>query len=139
VTVHGSRTPAFAANGKWRFLFAGIALFVTVSSLDPQRNLGQQSKALSPPPRAGNIDTYIHQGWDSLSRSMAECKTLVDPKVTTPPVLYLPFGAPAPPELLGLRGQCKIQIDHLPHRISQLGDVKESEIPQPGLLYLPNR
>jgi alpha,alpha-trehalase len=139
VTVHGSRTPAFAANGKWRFLFAGIALFVTVSSLDPQRNLGQQSKALSPPPSAGNIDTYIHQGWDSLSRSMAECKTLVDPKVTTPPVLYLPFGAPAPPELLGLRGQCKIQIDHLPHRISQLGDVKESEIPQPGLLYLPNR
>ena len=85
------------------------------------------------------IDAYIHQGWDSLSRSMAECKSLVDPKVTTPPLLYLPFGAPTPPELLRLRSQCKIQIAHLPHRIVHLGDVKESEIPQPGLLYLPNR
>ena len=95
VTVHGSRTPAFAANGKWRVLFAGIAVLVTVSPL-----AAQQNQALSPPPSTGNIDTYIRQGWDSLSRSMAECKTLVDPKVTTPPVLYLPFGAPAPPELL---------------------------------------
>ncbi len=85
------------------------------------------------------IDTYIHQGWDSLSRSMAECKTLVDPKVTAPPLLYLPYGAPTPPELLRLRTQCNIQIAHLPHRIQHLGDVKESEIPHPGLLYLPKR
>ena len=86
-----------------------------------------------------SIDTYIRQGWDTLSRSMAECKSLVDPKVTAPPVLYLPFGAATPPELLRLRSQCKIQIAHLPHRIAQLGDVKGSEIPTPGLLYLPNR
>ncbi|MGB8535648.1 MAG: trehalase family glycosidase [Acidobacteriaceae bacterium] len=70
---------------------------------------------------------------------MSECQSLIDPKVTTPPLLYLPFGAPTPPELLRLRTQCKIQIAHLPHRIQHLGDVKESEIPQPGLLYLPNR
>jgi len=70
---------------------------------------------------------------------MAECKSLIDPKVTTAPVLYLPLGAPTPPELLRLRSQCKIQIVHLPHRIEHLGDVKEEEIPQPGLLYLPNR
>src|SRR5271156_739798 len=100
---------------------------------------GQQIWAQALPSPSLTIDAYIHRGWDSLSRSMAECKTLVDPKVTTPPVLYLPFGGPAPPQLLGLRGQCKIQIDHLPHRITHLGDVKESEIPQPGLLYLPNR
>jgi alpha,alpha-trehalase len=86
-----------------------------------------------------NIDTYIHQSWDSLSRSMSECQSLVDPKVTTPPLLYLPFGAPTPPQLLRLRSQCKIEIAHLPHRIVHLGDVKESEIPRPGLLYLPNR
>ena len=86
-----------------------------------------------------SIDSYIHQGWDTLSRSMAECKSLVDPKVTAPPVLYLPFGAATPPELLRLRSQCKIQIEHLPHRIEKLGDVKESEIATPGLLYLPNR
>jgi alpha,alpha-trehalase len=86
-----------------------------------------------------SIDTYIHNSWDSLSRSMTECKSLVDPKVTAPPLLYLPLGAPTPPELLRLRSQCNIQIAHLPHRIMRLGDVKESEIRQPGLLYLPNR
>jgi alpha,alpha-trehalase len=85
------------------------------------------------------IDAYIHQGWDSLSRSMSECQSLVDPKVTAPPLLYLPFGAPTPPQLLRLRSQCKIEIAHLPHRITHLGDVKGPEIPRPGLLYLPNR
>jgi alpha,alpha-trehalase len=89
--------------------------------------------------RTETIDTYIHNGWDTLSRSMAECKTLVDPKVNAPPLLYLPLGAPTPPELLRLRSQCNIQIAHLPHRIVHIGDVKESEIPHPGLLYLPNR
>src|ERR1700678_2104324 len=101
--------------------------------------VGQQIWAQALPSSSLTIDAYIHQGWDSLSRSMSECKTLVDPKVTTPPVLYLRFGAPTPPELLRLRSQCKIQIAHLPQRIEHLGDVKESEIPQPGLLSLPNR
>jgi alpha,alpha-trehalase len=100
---------------------------------------GQQIWAQAQPQPAPTIDAYIHQGWDSLSRSMSECQSLVDPKVTAPPLLYLPFGAPTPPQLVRLRSQCKVQIAHLPHRIARLGDVKESEIPRPGLLYLPNR
>ncbi len=104
-----------------------------------QLGRSQSAPAGNAPAVTAAIDDYIHQGWDSLSRSMAECKTLVDPKVTTPPVLYLPFGASTPHALLRLRSQCRIQIAHLPHRIVHLGDVKESEIPRPGLLYLPNR
>jgi alpha,alpha-trehalase len=100
---------------------------------------GQQIWAQAQPQPEPTIDAYIHKGWDSLSRSMSECQSLVDPKVTAPPLLYLPFGAPTPPQLLRLRSQCKVQIAHLPHRIVHLGDVKESEIPRPGLLYLPNR
>jgi alpha,alpha-trehalase len=100
---------------------------------------GQQIWAQAQPQPAPTIDAYIHKGWDSLSRSMSECQSLVDPKVTAPPLLYLPYGAPTPPQLLRLRSQCKVQIAHLPHRIVHLGDVKESEIPRPGLLYLPNR
>ena len=99
----------------------------------------QQIWAQAAPPPAPTIDAYIHHGWDSLSRSMSECQSLIDPKVTAPPLLYLPYGAPTPPELVRLSSQCKIQIDHLPHRIVHLGDVKESEILKPGLLYLPNR
>jgi alpha,alpha-trehalase len=100
------------------------------------------SAQLTPPmgtPGSESLDRYIHQSWDSLSRSMAECKSLIDPKVTTPPVLYLPMGAATPPELLRLHSQCRIEIEHLPRRIMQVGDVKESEIPRPGLLYLPHR
>jgi alpha,alpha-trehalase len=100
---------------------------------------GRQIWAQAEPAPEPTIDAYIHHGWDSLSRSMSECQSLIDPKVTTPPLLYLPFGAPTPPELLRLRTQCKIEIAHLPHRIQHLGDVKESEIPRPGLLYLPHR
>jgi alpha,alpha-trehalase len=100
---------------------------------------GQRMWGQTAPVPAPTIDAYIHNGWDSLSRSMSECQSLVDPKVTTPPLLYLPFGAPIPPELLRLRSQCNIQIAHLPHRIEHLGDVTEAEIPRAGLLYLPNR
>ena len=100
----------------------------------------QALPALAPTPApAATIDAYIHNGWDSLSRSMSECQSLVDPKVTTPPLLYLPYGAPTPPELKRLSLHCKIEIAHLPHRIRHLGDVTTSEIPRPGLLYLPKR
>jgi alpha,alpha-trehalase len=98
----------------------------------------QQVWAQAAPAPAATIDAYIHKGWDSLSRSMSECQSLIDPKVTTPPLLYLPFGAPMPPELTRLSSQCKIDVEHLPRRIVHLGDVKQSEL-KPGLLYLPKR
>jgi alpha,alpha-trehalase len=100
---------------------------------------GQWIWAQAQPAPAPTIDAYIHQGWDSLSRSMSECQSLVDPKVTTPPLLYLPYGAPTPLQLQRLSSHCKVEIAHLPHRIKHLGDVKGSEISRPGLLYLPNR
>jgi alpha,alpha-trehalase len=100
---------------------------------------GQWIWAQAQPAPAPTIDAYIHRGWDSLSRSMSECQSLVDPKVTTPPLLYLPYGAPTPLQLQRLSSHCKVEIAHLPHRIKHLGDVKGSEISRPGLLYLPNR
>ena len=33
---------------------------------------------------------YIHASWDSLTRAMTDCHSLVDPKVAEPPVLYFP-------------------------------------------------
>ena len=33
---------------------------------------------------------YMHQAWDTLSRSMVDCKSVRDVKVTTAPILYLP-------------------------------------------------
>jgi alpha,alpha-trehalase len=100
---------------------------------------GQRIWAQTEPPPAPTIDAYIHQGWDSLSRSMSECQSLIDPKVTAPPLLYLPYGVPTPPQLQRLSSHCKVEIAHLPHRIKKLGDVKVEQISRPGLLYLPNR
>jgi alpha,alpha-trehalase len=35
--------------------------------------------------------------------------------------------------------ECQVDVRHLPHMINHLGDVRPSELPVPGLLYLPNR
>jgi alpha,alpha-trehalase len=83
------------------------------------------------------ILTYIHNGWSSLSRSMADCKSLIDPKVTTPPILYLPAGMATPPALAAAHRQCNVTVQHLPRKITHMGDVRVAEIPAEGLLYLP--
>ena len=69
---------------------------------------------------------------------MSECKSVVDTKVTTAPILYLPAGMETPAAVAAMHAQCGVQIAHLPKVIAQMGDVKPSDIPKEGLLYLPN-
>jgi hypothetical protein len=38
------------------------------------------------------ILSYISTGWDTLTRSMTDCNTVVDPKLVEASVLYLPAG-----------------------------------------------
>jgi alpha,alpha-trehalase len=97
-------------------------------------------------PQSSNLDasanekilTYIDHGWDTLSRSMTDCKSLADPKVTTTPILYLPAGMPIPAKIATVQQRCKIEVRNLPRKINHMGDVRVSEIPDEGLLYLPN-
>ena len=103
----------------------GLAIFIAAAN-------AQQA---APQP----IETYIHHSWDGLSRSMSECKSVVDTKVTTAPILYLPAGMETPPAVLAMQKECAVQVAHLPRRITKMGDVKVAEIPKEGLLYLPNR
>ena len=70
---------------------------------------------------------------------MSECKSVVDPKVKTAPILYLPWKMPTPPAVVAMQKECSVEIEHLPRAIIRMGDVKVSEIPKEGLLYLPNR
>jgi alpha,alpha-trehalase len=81
---------------------------------------------------------YINYSWATLSRSMIDCKSLVDAKVTTAPVLYLPAGA-TPAAVSALKQQCNVTVRQLPHKIEHIGDVATADIPVEGLLYLPNR
>jgi alpha,alpha-trehalase len=82
---------------------------------------------------------YIDGAWDSLSRSVTDCKSLVDPKVTTAPVLYLPEGMATPAAVADVQKQCNVEVHNLPRKITHMGDVRVSDIPHEGLLYLPNR
>jgi alpha,alpha-trehalase len=85
---------------------------------------------------------YIHAAWDSLTRSMIDCDSLVDTKTTAQgsaaPVLYLPAELPAPAEVTAAEQKCHVKVMTLPKRIEKLGDVMPQSLPVQGLLYLPH-
>ena len=97
------------------------------------------SRAQVGAPPTQPIRSYIDGAWNVLSRSMQECSSLKDVKVTTAPVLYLPADVPTPPAVAALHASCGVQVEHLPRVITHLGQVMPQELPRPGLLYLPNR
>ncbi len=115
------------------------ALLLAATTIDPV--LAQSSASLQPAPAAAqtSIRDYIRNGWLTLSRSMSECKSVVDLKVTTTPILYLPAGMSTPAAMTAMQQQCHVEIRPLPRPIRILGDIKPTEIPAEGLLYLPNR
>ena len=85
------------------------------------------------------IDTYIHQSWDTLQRSMTDCASLVDPKLSTRPVLYLPADEKIPGPVKALEDKCHVDVRQLPRVIHHEGELPPDDIPTPGLLYLPNK
>ena len=100
----------------------------------------EQKQPLPAPPKTGSILDYIHKSWDTLSRSMTDCHSLVDPKLNrASAVLYLPADVPVPAEVAALRKQCDVDVEHLPKVITTFGEIKLTDIPKPGLLYLPNK
>jgi alpha,alpha-trehalase len=85
-----------------------------------------------------SIAQYIHSSWDTLTRTQTSCATLIDPKVTTAPALYLPAGFATPKEIAKVEKECHLEVLQLPHKIKSPGDVDPSKLSRPGLLYLPN-
>ncbi len=114
---------------------AVVLLLTVLAPLKPSYASAQHSEATD----KAKILRYIDGAWTTLSRSMTDCKSLVDPKVTTAPVLYLPAGMAVPPEVSKAQHQCNVEVHYLPRKITHLGDVRVSELPTEGLLYLPNR
>ena len=105
------------------FFLAGFAVRAQTPSPDDQ----------------ARIRAYVTDGWDSLSRSMSDCKSVADLKVKTAPVLYLPAGLSTPTAVAAMQDSCHVDIRHLPRAIHHIGDLRPSELPVEGLLYLPNR
>ncbi len=96
------------------------------------------SAAPNPIPNSEATFNYIHSAWDTLTRSMTDCHSLVDVKVTANPVLYMPAETPAPPQVTALEQKCHVRVMALPRRIEKIGEMLPEELSAQGLLYLPN-
>src|SRR6201987_5504387 len=82
---------------------------------------------------------YISTAWDTLTRSMTDRKSIVDPKITAQSVLYLPKEMAEPASVRTLAGNCNVRAEQLPGKIQKLGQISTSNIDPPGVLYLPNK
>ena len=85
------------------------------------------------------ILTYISAAWDTLTRSMTECVSVVDPKIKVAPVLYLPAEVAEPAAVYKLAADCNVRVEHLPVQIHRLGEIDTGKIQPHGLLYLPDK
>jgi alpha,alpha-trehalase len=122
------------ANGRKLTLWAAIICLATVFAVAPARSdEARNSEGLGP------IRAYISTGWDTLTRSMNECGTVVDTKLAATSVMYLPADFPEPAALKALQKECKFEVKHLPEVIHHPGEVDANSLNPPGLLYLENR
>src|SRR5262249_48067547 len=121
------------------FSRCGLFLLLTVLSMVPHNVSAESERPASvEKPGLEPILGYIAKTWDTLTRSMEDCTTVVDPKLAENSVLYLPAGMPIPTQVAELEHRCHIQVKALPHKISGPGQVDTSQLP-PGLLYLEHR
>ena len=86
-----------------------------------------------------NILSYIHSGWDSLTRSTSSCSGISDPKLSGTPLLYLPAGLSEPDEVKQMRQACGVKVAFLPPITHNSGSPELDWIQPAGLLYLQNK
>jgi alpha,alpha-trehalase len=121
--THDREEPAMKVRSL-AVVFAFSALFATATS------------AATPDP--AKTRSYIAHAWGTLTRSAHECRALIDPKVPSHSVIYLPAQVAVPPALEQSAKRCGVRIENLPAPIAQLGDFDPTTLPAQGLLYLPH-
>jgi alpha,alpha-trehalase len=110
-----------------------VAVFCTAAQAPVLAAPPSDSQGLKP------ILAYISTAWDTLTRSMTDCQSIVDPKIAASSVLYLPAGFAEPESVKSLTDHCNVRVEHLPIEIRQLGEIDTSKINPPGLLYVPEK
>jgi alpha,alpha-trehalase len=120
-----------------------LSLVLLIAALStaatPQSQVSSGNQNLPGNQNLKGILSYIHGGWDSLTRSTNSCAALADTKLSAAPILYLPAGFQPPKELDQIQRDCKVTIAHLPQVIRKLGTADAASIQPPGLLYLKNK
>lgn len=118
-------------------LVRALVLFA-IAALSPPHS-GVSQTASTPGPGLKPVLDYISASWDTLTRSMTDCQSVVDPKIKVPPVLYLPARMAEPAAVHKLSAACDVQIKNLPMVIHRLGEIDAEKINPNGLLYLPEK
>jgi alpha,alpha-trehalase len=104
-----------------------------------------EAQAIGAPPGVSEgpglkpILDYISSAWDTLTRSMNDCTSVVDPKIKVAPVLYLPAELAEPAAVKKLAMDCKVRVEHLPVEIHRLGEIDTAKMQPHGLLYLEHK
>jgi alpha,alpha-trehalase len=115
--------------------FAGSLLLGTIAcgGQAESSNKSRGKDGLAP------IREYIFKSWDTLTRSMEDCSTVVDSKLAENSVLYLPADSEIPPGIAELQKRCHVQVKKLPKKITGPGQVDTTALSPQGLLYLEHR
>src|SRR5437016_1457648 len=114
------------------FLVVGAVFPASICAADGETE-SAKTKGLEP------ILGYISKTWDTLTRSIEDCTTVVDPKLAEHSVLYLPKDYPIPPQVADLQKRCHVQVKELPEKITKPGQLDTSKLDPPGLLYLEQK
>ena len=116
-----------------RLLVAAAIFFLAVPLLANEPNRAAQPSA---PEGLTPILSYISTGWDTLTRSMTDCSTLVDSKIAAKSILYVPADFTVPDAVRALETKCNVEIKPLPKVLHKLGEVDTNAFYPHGVLYL---
>jgi alpha,alpha-trehalase len=115
------------------------AFFLTASLLAAGPLLAHPPEPNTPAPSDQGLEPildYISTGWDTLTRSMGNCSTIVDPKLAAKSVLYVPADFSIPENVRSLESRCNVEVRPLPKVIHKPGEIDTSAFSPHGLLYL---
>ena len=129
-------------KGRAKVFAVAFRSFLVVAAI-PALAHAQAASAVASAPSSDQglkpIQSYISSAWDTLTRSMTDCGSVVDPKIKVSPVLYLPADFPEPAAVQKLAADCNVRVEHLPIEIRRLGEIDTAKIQPHGLLYLPDK
>jgi len=115
-------------------LAASAALaFPRVATARPQQAAAEATSNAGLQP----ILEYISKGWDTLTRSMSDCATIVDSKLAAKSILYVPANFEIPASVKELEAKCGVEVKPLPKVIHKLGEIDTNTFYPHGVLYLP--
>src|ERR1017187_1723271 len=132
--IHGSKKPRTVLSWVIRYFI----FLVAISAVADAQTVAAPASA----PADRGLDpilNYISSAWDTLTRSMTDCASVVDPKIKVAPVLYLPAEVAEPAAVQKLAADCNVRVEHLPLEIHRLGEIDTAKIQPHGLLYLENK